>query len=287
MMSTQSVAQSLALCEKLKSVSDTPRLDTELLLAHVLDVDRAWLKTWPEHELREDQIALFDRFFSRRLNGEPIAFITGIQGFWTLDLKVTTDTLIPRPETELLVELALQLDLPADARVLDLGTGTGAIALALASEKPLWQITGVDSEPAAVKLAEINRQYCQLDNVAVYQSDWFSQVPVVGRASKYHLVVSNPPYIEIDDPHLSQGDVRFEPASALVSGVDGLDDLREVIGLSGQYLELSGWLLVEHGYHQGESVRALFKQSGFTRIETKIDFNSLDRVTLGCWVPID
>ena len=159
MMSTQSVAQSLALCEKLKSVSDTPRLDTELLLAHVLDVDRAWLKTWPEHELREDQIALFDRLLSRRLNGEPIAFITGIQGFWTLDLKVTSDTLIPRPETELLVEVALQLDLADDARILDLGTGTGAIALALASEKPLWQVTGVDSEPAAVKLAEINRQY--------------------------------------------------------------------------------------------------------------------------------
>ncbi len=285
MMSTQSVAQSLALCEKLKSVSDTPRLDTELLLAHVLDVDRAWLKTWPEHELREDQIALFDRLLSRRLNGEPIAFITGIQGFWTLDLKVTSDTLIPRPETELLVEVALQLDLADDARVLDLGTGTGAIALALASEKPLWQVTGVDSEPAAVKLAEINRQYCQLDNVAVYQSDWFSQVPVVGRVSKYHLIVSNPPYIEIDDPHLTQGDVRFEPASALVSGVDGLDDLREVIGLSSQYLELSGWLIVEHGYNQGEAIRKLFRQSGFTQIETKIDFNLLDRVTLGCWVP--
>ena len=285
MMSTQSVAQSLALCEKLKSVSDTPRLDTELLLAHVLDVDRAWLKTWPEHELREEQIALFDRLLSRRLNGEPIAFITGIQGFWTLDLKVTSDTLIPRPETELLVEVALQLDLADDARVLDLGTGTGAIALALASEKPLWQVTGVDSEPAAVKLAEINRQYCQLDNVAVYQSDWFSQVPVVGRVSKYHLIVSNPPYIEIDDPHLTQGDVRFEPASALVSGVDGLDDLREVIGLSSQYLELSGWLIVEHGYNQGEAIRKLFRQSGFTQIETKIDFNLLDRVTLGCWVP--
>lgn len=282
-MSVQSVSQILSLYERLQPSSDTPLLDVELLLAHVLDVDRTWLKTWPDHQLREDQIDLFNQLFSRRLNGEPIAFIIGVQGFWTLDLKVTPATLIPRPETELLVESALELDLPTDARVLDLGTGTGAITLALASERPLWQLTGVDSEPAAVKLAELNRQHCQLDNVTIYQSDWYSQVPIVGRLSKYNLIISNPPYIEIDDPHLTQGDVRFEPASALISGADGLDDLRQVIGLSTAYLESSGWLMVEHGSNQGEAVRALFYQCGFVNVQTLADFNSADRVTMGCW----
>jgi release factor glutamine methyltransferase len=247
-----------------------------------LDVDRAWLKTWPEHILLSAQVSIFEDLFARRLTGEPIAFIIGSQGFWSLDLKVTPQTLIPRPETELLVETSLALDLPADCRAIDLGTGTGAIALALAKERPNWQLTAVDSEPAAVKLAELNSHYCQIDNVMVYQSDWFSQVPLLGRLSNYHLIVSNPPYIEIDDPHLMQGDVRFEPASALVSGVDGLDDLREVINSSVKYLETFGWLLVEHGYRQGSAVRELFKAAGFITIETMTDFNQLERITMGC-----
>jgi release factor glutamine methyltransferase len=281
-MEINSVATLLKHADQLKEISDTAVLDVELLLSHALDVDRAWLKTWPEHVLLSVQVSIFEDLFARRLTGEPIAFIIGSQGFWTLDLKVTPQTLIPRPETELLVETSLALDLPADCRAIDLGTGTGAIALALAKERPNWQLTAVDSEPAAVKLAELNSHYCQIDNVMVYQSDWFSQVPLLGRLSNYHLIVSNPPYIEIDDPHLMQGDVRFEPASALVSGVDGLDDLREVIDSSVKYLETFGWLLVEHGYRQGSAVRELFKAAGFITIETMTDFNQLERITMGC-----
>jgi len=281
-MEINSVATLLKHADQLMEISDTAVLDVELLLSHALDVDRAWLKTWPEHILLSAQVSIFEDLFARRLTGEPIAFIIGSQGFWSLDLKVTPQTLIPRPETELLVETSLALDLPADCRAIDLGTGTGAIALALAKERPNWQLTAVDSEPAAVKLAELNSHYCQIDNVMVYQSDWFSQVPLLGRLSSYHLIVSNPPYIEIDDPHLMQGDVRFEPASALVSGVDGLDDLREVINSSVKYLETFGWLLVEHGYRQGSAVRELFKAAGFITIETMTDFNQLERITMGC-----
>ena len=281
-MEINSVATLLQHADQLKNISDTAVLDVELLLSHALDVDRAWLKTWPEHLLLAAQVTIFEDLFARRLTGEPIAFIIGSQGFWSLDLKVTPQTLIPRPETELLVETSLALDLPDNCRAIDLGTGTGAIALALAKERPSWQLTAVDSEPAAVKLAELNSHYCQIDNVMVYQSDWFRQVPLLGRLSNYHLIVSNPPYIEIDDPHLTQGDVRFEPASALVSGVDGLDDLREVIGSSVKYLEALGWLLVEHGYRQGSTVRELFRAAGFISIETKTDFNQLERITMGC-----
>tara|TARA_B110000977_G_scaffold147668_1_gene187190 strand:- start:7927 stop:8787 length:861 start_codon:yes stop_codon:yes gene_type:complete len=281
-MEINSVATLLKHADQLMEISDTAVLDVELLLSHALDVDRAWLKTWPEHILLSAQVSIFEDLFARRLTGEPIAFIIGSQGFWSLDLKVTPQTLIPRPETELLVETSLALDLPADCRAIDLGTGTGAIALALAKERPNWQLTAVDSEPAAVKLAELNSHYCQIDNVMVYQSDWFSQVPLLERLSNYHLIVSNPPYIEIDDPHLMQGDVRFEPASALVSGVDGLDDLREVINSSVKYLETFGWLLVEHGYRQGSAVRELFKAAGFITIETMTDFNQLERITMGC-----
>jgi release factor glutamine methyltransferase len=281
-MEINSVATLLKHADQLMEISDTAVLDVELLLSHALDVDRAWLKTWPEHILLSAQVSIFEDLFARRLTGEPIAFIIGSQGFWSLDLKVTPQTLIPRPETELLVETSLALDLPADCRAIDPGTGTGAIALALAKERPNWQLTAVDSEPAAVKLAELNSHYCQIDNVMVYQSDWFSQVPLLGRLSNYHLIVSNPPYIEIDDPHLMQGDVRFEPASALVSGVDGLDDLREVINSSVKYLETFGWLLVEHGYRQGSAVRELFKAAGFITIETMTDFNQLERITMGC-----
>ena len=281
-MEINSVATLLKHADQLKEISDTAVLDVELLLSHALDVDRAWLKTWPEHILLSAQVSIFEDLFARRLTGEPIAFIIGSQGFWSLDLKVTPQTLIPRPETELLVETSLALDLPADCRAIDLGTGTGAIALALAKERPNWQLTAVDSEPAAVKLAELNSHYCQIDNVMVYQSDWFSQVPLLERLSNYHLIVSNPPYIEIHDPHLMQGDVRFEPASALVSGVDGLDDLREVINSSVKYLETFGWLLVEHGYRQGSAVRELFKAAGFITIETMTDFNQLERITMGC-----
>lgn len=259
--------------------SDTPELDCELLLCHVLNVDRTWLKTWPDREVSSDHQQQFQQLLQRRIEGEPIAYIVGSQGFWTLNLKVSPDTLIPRPETELLVEAALELALPQRAQVLDLGTGTGAIALALASERPQWQVSGADLMPGAVELAKHNCQNHKLDNVTLLQSNWFSDIP----AQSFDLIVSNPPYIEQGDRHLSEGDVRFEPASALVSGESGLQDLETLIGQSPDYLAASGWLLVEHGYQQGAEVRELFDHSGFASVETRLDLNGLERITLGCF----
>lgn len=267
---------------ELQPASDSALLDTELLLCHCLNVDRTWLKTWPDHQLQDAQIAEFDQLFSRRLRGEPVAFIVGSQGFWTLDLCVSSHTLIPRPETELIVEQALQLALPAASQVLDLGTGTGAIALALATERPEWQIIGVDVQPQAVELAEHNRRLHQLHNVSILQSDWFSALASAQPSTKFDLIVSNPPYIEAEDSHLLAGDVRFEPASALVAGVDGLDDLRLIIEQSSGFLQQAGWLLVEHGYNQGALVRDLFIAAGFQSVNTYADYNQLDRITLGC-----
>ena len=257
--------------------SDSAPLDTELLLCHALGVDRTYLKTWPDCLPNTDQLNAFKGLFQRRLRGEPIAYILGWQGFWSLDLKVSAHTLIPRPETELLVETALALSLPSKASVLDLGTGTGAIALALASERCSWALTAVDIQPEAVALAEENRAAHRLNNVKVVQGNWFSSLPAV----KFDLIVSNPPYIENNDTHLSQGDVRFEPASALVSGPQGFDDLILLVAQSAGFLAANGWLLVEHGCEQGDGVRALFAEAGFHAIETRRDYNQLDRITLG------
>jgi release factor glutamine methyltransferase len=257
--------------------SDSAVLDTELLLSHALDVSRTYLKTWPDRQPDTDQVTTFAALFQRRIRGEPIAYILGHQGFWSLDLKVSEHTLIPRPETELLVETALELQLPPQSSVLDLGTGTGAIALALACERNDWNITALDFQPQAVALAEENRAAHKLDNVQIVQSNWFAALPAV----KFDLIVSNPPYIEKNDPHLSQGDVRFEPASALVSGAEGLDDLILLISQSVAFLKPNGWLLVEHGYDQGPGVRALFAEAAFSAIETRNDYNQIDRITFG------
>lgn len=257
--------------------SDSALLDTELLLCHALGVDTTYLKTWPDRLLNTEELNAFNGLFQRRLTGEPIAYILGWQGFWSLDLKVSAHTLIPRPETELLVETALALSLPSKASVLDLGTGTGAIALALAGERFSWVLTAVDVQPQAVALAEENRAAHRLNNVKVVQGNWFSSLPEV----KFDLIVSNPPYIEDNDPHLSQGDVRFEPVSALVSGPQGFDDLILLVAQSAGFLAANGWLLVEHGCEQGDGVRALFAEAGFHAIETRRDYNQLDRITLG------
>ena len=275
------VADLLQRHNELSPASDTALLDTELLLCHSLSVDRAWLKTWPDKILSAPDMQRFEQLFRRRLEGDPVAFIIGSQGFWTLDLKVSPHTLIPRPETELLVETAMQLELPNNSQVLDLGTGTGAIALALASEYPQWQMTAVDVQASAVELAEQNRLACQLKNVTIYQSDWFAAVANRQPQTLFNLIVSNPPYIEIDDAHLFEGDVRFEPASALVSGTQGLDDLQLVIGQSSGFLAPAGWLLVEHGHAQGLAVRDLFNEAGYLLVETRQDYNQLDRITLG------
>ena len=257
--------------------SPTPRLDAELLLAAALNKPRSYLRTWPERELEVDQLALFQANLQRRRQGEPVAYILGHQGFWSLDLEVAPHTLIPRPDTELLVETALDL-LPATSlTVLDLGTGTGAIALALASERPAWQVTGVDRIEEAVALAERNRQRLGLGNAGFLLSHWFSAL--AGR--RYGLILSNPPYIRADDQHLAQGDVRFEPSSALVAGRDGLDDIRAIIQAAPEYLLAGGWLLLEHGFDQAEDVRRLLADGGFVEVHSRRDLAGLERISLG------
>ena len=262
-------------------LADSPSasLDAELLLAAALGKSRSYLRTWPEREPSAEQQTAFAGMLERRRAGEPVAYILGQQGFWSLDLEVAPHTLIPRPDTELLVETALELLPAAPLRVLDLGTGTGAIALALASERGGWRVTGVDRVDEAVALAERNRQRLQLSNAEFRPSQWFSALA----GERYGLIVSNPPYIAADDRHLGEGDVRFEPASALVSGVDGLDDIRQIIAQAPQHLEPGGWLLLEHGYDQAETVRALLAGGGFVAVESRRDLGGHQRISLGQW----
>ncbi|WP_331346305.1 peptide chain release factor N(5)-glutamine methyltransferase [Cellvibrio sp. UBA7661] len=280
-MSNITVAQCLQRASELESVSDSARLDIELLLCNILQKNRTWLFTWPDKTLTFEQQKIFDDFFQRRKNGEPIAHIIGQREFWSLPLSVNNSTLIPRPDTELLVETVLELfanDAPLQQRrCLDLGTGTGAIVLALASEKPHWQLLGVDYSADAVALAEKNRRALEFDYVSILQSDWFSAVP----AQAFDVIVSNPPYIDPQDHHLEQGDVRFEPRSALVAGNHGLADIELIIRDSWNYVAEGGWLLLEHGYDQGESVRALLRARGFIAVETRCDFGGNERVSLG------
>ncbi len=262
-------------------LADSPSasLDAELLLAAALGKSRSYLRTWPEREPSAEQQTAFAGMLERRRAGEPVAYILGQQGFWSLDLEVAPHTLIPRPDTELLVETALELLPATPLRVLDLGTGTGAIALALASERGGWRVTGVDRVDEAVALAERNRQRLQLSNAEFRPSQWFSALA----GERYGLIVSNPPYIAADDRHLGEGDVRFEPASALVSGVDGLDDIRQIIAQAPQHLEPGGWLLLEHGYDQAETVRALLAGGGFVAVESRRDLGGHQRISLGQW----
>ncbi len=259
--------------------SPSPRLDAELLLAHALGQSRSYLRTWPEREPDAAQCAAFAALLERRRAGEPVAYLLGRQGFWSLDLEVAPHTLIPRPDTELLVETALTLGPGGPARVLDLGTGTGAIALALACERPAWQVLGVDRVSEAVQLAERNRARLGLGNARFVESVWFSTLG----GERFALIVGNPPYIAADDRHLSEGDVRFEPASALVAGEDGLDDIRRIVAEAPEHLEAGGWLLLEHGYDQAEAVRALFAARGFAAVESRRDLGGHQRITLGQW----
>ncbi|PSF10591.1 peptide chain release factor N(5)-glutamine methyltransferase [Marinobacter fuscus] len=255
--------------------SDTPRLDAELLLCKVTGLTRTGFRAWPEREIPAEQARAFQQLVAERILGKPVAYLLGQQEFWSLPLLVSPSTLIPRPDTECLVETALELELPANARVLDLGTGTGAIALALASEKPQWQIMASDRVAEAVELARRNSDQLGLP-IAVVHSHWFDGLP----ATRFDLLISNPPYIRQDDRHLNEGDVRFEPASALVSGADGLDDIRLLIRQGPDWLTPNGWMLLEHGHDQGAAVRHLFQQAGWRTIQTRQDYGGNDRMTL-------
>lgn len=281
MSESLTIAVCLRLAQQLTAVSESPRLDIEILLAHILQKERTFLFTWPETALTREQEDQFTAAFERRLGGEPVAHIIGQREFWSLPLFVNNTTLIPRPDTELLVETILNLfasDVHNQPRqVLDLGTGTGAIVLALAHEKKHWHCLGVDNQPDAVQLAQRNRDHLQLHNVTIRQSDWFTAVD----QTDFDVIVSNPPYIAADDPHLQQGDVRFEPLSALVADNQGFRDIENIVQQAKHYLLPNGWLLIEHGYQQGLAVRRLFEQSGYAAIQTLSDLGGNERVTLG------
>jgi release factor glutamine methyltransferase len=260
--------------------TDSPRLDAEVLLSHVLEKDRSYFFTWPEKALTDTELQTFQQLVQQRQQGTPIAYLIGYRDFWTLNLKVTPDTLIPRPETELLVETALDKIAHHQAcNILDLGTGTGAIALAIASERPDANIIATDISEQTLNVAKDNAHHNHIHNVSFLASNWFEDVP----AQPFDLIVSNPPYIPKQDPHLSQGDVRFEPLSALASGEDGLDDIRTLIQQAKDYLTPNGWLMLEHGYDQGKSVPALLKEHHFKAVDCLKDISGNDRISIGLY----
>jgi release factor glutamine methyltransferase len=251
------------------------------LWADVLDKNPASQRLYLDQPLSETELDRLNTALQRRAAGEPLAYITGRWWFWNLELEVAPCTLIPRPDTELLVEQALALPLPLDAKVLDLGTGTGAIALTLASQRPHWQVTAVDFSPDAVALAERNRSRLRLVNASVLQSDWYQAVAGI----RFDLIISNPPYIDVADPHLQQGDVRHEPLSALVAADDGLADIRLICAQAPVHLEAGGWLWLEHGHQQHEAVQQILTDAGFNAVQSRRDYGGNWRISGGCWLP--
>ena len=258
------------------------RFEANLLCQHALKVNRAWLISHQTDVLEANQHAAFEALVQRRLNGEPIAYILGSREFYGLPLKTTPATLIPRPDTESLVETVLaKIPQNASFYILDLGTGTGAVALAIASQRPQAKVIAVDASLDALKVAAENTQSLKLSNVRLIQSNWFSALALDKEAKKFDVIVSNPPYIAEDDAHLKQGDLRFEPRSALASGKDGLDDIRQIIQDAPHYLKPNGWLMLEHGYDQAEAVTALLSKQGFSQIDHAKDIAGTLRVTFG------
>ena len=252
--------------------------EARLLLVHALGKPAAWLYAHADEIAEAGLVQRFDALVAARAAGRPVAYLTGKRSFWTLDLAVTSATLIPRPETELLVELALaRLPAGKEIRIADLGTGSGAIALAIARERPRAQVVATDASTAALAVARENALANALGNVEFRAGSWFE--PLAGE--RFDLIASNPPYIAEGDPHLAQGDLRFEPSAALSSGSDGLDDIREIISGAEGFLVSGGWLLLEHGLDQGAAIRGLFEAAGFVEIATERDLESRDRVTLG------
>ncbi|MDI5922089.1 peptide chain release factor N(5)-glutamine methyltransferase [Halomonas sp. LR5S13] len=261
--------------------SPSARLDAEVLLCHALGVDRTWLYTWGDGEAPLFERARFEALLAARAAGQPVAYLTGEREFWGLRLATSPHTLIPRPDTERLVEAALAHGAPPRGRLLDLGTGTGAIALAFASERPGWSVVGIDQSPEAVALARQNAERLDIDNVDFRAGDWFTALGHEGGGARFALIVSNPPYIAADDPHLRQGDLRFEPHSALVAAEEGLADLRHLVREARGHLVPGGWLLLEHGHGQGKAVRDALAAAGYGQVATLRDLGGNDRVSLG------
>jgi len=258
--------------------SDSALLDVQILLAYVLDVNRSYFYTWPEKVITPQQLETFELLFSRRLAGEPIAYIIGQQEFWSLTFKVSPATLIPRADTEVLVETVLNHITQSHAKGIDLGTGTGAIALSLANEMPKWSLLGIDYNDDAVLLAKENQQSLCINNVEFIQSSWLDNADDTW-LSQCDFIVSNPPYIDKNDPHLAQGDVRFEPASALIADNNGLQDYIDIMSSAKPFLKSGAYLLFEHGFEQASAVSLLFESHGYSNISTVKDFSGNDRVT--------
>jgi len=273
-----SIANALIHGEQLRASSDTWRLDTEILLAAILGCQREYLYTWPERLLSAKQQDEFHRALQRRKQGEPIAYITGCKAFWDFELTVSPDVLIPRPETELIVEVALEIltDRSTRMHIADLGTGSGAIALALARQSQSWRITATDISAAALAMAQHNAGRLQLENIEFQLTSWCEGLA----QHHYDLIVCNPPYVAGGDKHLSQGDVRFEPIRALLAVDNGLKDIKQIAGASTVCLKQDAWLLVEHGYDQGAAVADILRNNGFSNISCRVDLAGLDRMTM-------
>ncbi len=261
----------------LQATTQIDRLDAEALLCHLLQRDRSYLRTWPEREVADNLIAQFNALVARRQQGEPLAYLIGWREFWSLRLNVTRATLIPRPETELLVEQALErIPRTAQWQIADLGTGSGAIALAIASERPNCQLVATDFSPAALQVAAGNATQLGIHNIEFRHGSWCEALA----NNRYQMIVSNPPYIDASDHHLQHDGLPFEPQSALTPGDDGLTALRIIIDQARPHLVPPGWLLLEHGYHQGEMVRELLQQAGYHGAITLRDLGGQERLTL-------
>ena len=267
--------------EQLKH-SESPKRDAQVLLGFVTGKSRTFILAFAETLLSDSQLNQLATLLARRTKGEPVAYLVGEREFWSLPLRVSPATLIPRPDTECLVEQALSCLPSQPCAILDLGTGTGAIALALASERPDCQVTALDVIPDAVALARSNAHYLGINNVKILESHWFS---ALDKAQRFTLIVSNPPYIDSEDLHLSQGDVRFEPKSALVADNHGLSDIEILVSRARDFLEPEGWLILEHGWQQGAQVRQLFLDAGYSGVNTGKDYGNNERLTFGCFTP--
>jgi release factor glutamine methyltransferase len=262
----------------LQAVSESSLLDAEVLLCKVLGKDRPYLRAWPDVELSPMQLSAYQVLVDDRQQGKPIAYITGKREFWSRDFQVSPDVLIPRSDTELLIELSLAL-IPANqpCKIIDLGTGSGIIAITLAAERSYAHVNAADISPAALQIAKANAARHKVENIEFYQSDWFDSIP----ASKFDLIISNPPYLAEDDEHLQQGDLRFEPKTALIADKQGLSDIATIAETARNRLENGGFLLVEHGYNQREDVQDIFRELDYHHVQTHTDLSGQPRVTSG------
>jgi release factor glutamine methyltransferase len=264
----------------LAETSGSALLDAEVILCHVLNKPRSHLRAWPENNLSTEQQTQFSALISQRMQGTPVAYLTETREFWSRDFKVSPDVLIPRPDTELLIELSLELlNNKPKARIIDLGTGSGIIAITLAAERPDIDVIASDISPQAIAIAKQNASFLKTPLVQFIQSSWFNSIP----DSKFELIISNPPYIASNDIHLSQGDVRFEPIGALVADDSGLKDIKNIVDNARHYLTQNGTLLIEHGFDQQEAVQAIFTQFNYCQVQTHPDLSGNPRVTTAQW----